>query len=206
MHTLIRSSVVVATISLSILLVGCRGDKPWTGWYTPGDSVDNVGYKPEQPIKFSHEKHAGEMAIDCHYCHAAARRSTSAGVPPSNTCMGCHKFAKTDSEQIKYLSGKYDKNEPIEWVKVHDLPDYVRFTHQRHVAAGVSCETCHGEVKKMDVAQQAAPLQMGWCIDCHVTKQIEHETLLSKLDPQSKEHKDAAKVFPPGISCNTCHY
>lgn len=153
----------------------------WWFW-TPGDTVDHVGYSPDQPIPFSHKLHAGERKIPCQYCHSSARRSISSGVPPTNTCMGCHRFVKTDSEYIKYITEKYKKNEPIEWVKVHDLPDFVRFSHQIHVTgAGLECQACHGPVEEMERVEQIAPLQMGWCLDCH-------------------RKKDA------NIDCITCHY
>lgn len=185
----------LSLVFLLILITGCKGDKPWTGWYSPGDSVDNVGYKPDQPIPFDHNLHTSKMKIDCHYCHAGARRSITSGVPPTNTCMGCHKFAKTDSPHIKLLTDKYEANEPIEWTKVHDMPDFVRFTHKRHVGALEEilgkdgkkveskevCKTCHGDVDQMDTVEQVAPLQMGWCVDCHI-------------------QNDA------NISCQTCHY
>lgn len=142
----------------------------WWFW-TPGDTVDDVGYKPDQPIPFTHSKHAGERKIACEYCHSSARRSPVAGIPPTNTCMGCHRFVGTQLEPIKYLTEKYNKNEPIEWVKVHDLPDFVRFPHYRHVQSGVTCQTCHGPVETMDTVSQGAPLQMGWCIGCHRERQ-----------------------------------
>lgn len=175
----------VKLMALALVLVSfssaCKGKKPWTGMYTPGDTVDNVGYKPEQPLPFNHKLHAGDKQIPCEYCHSSARRSISAGVPSVNTCMGCHKVVVPDRDPIKFIADKYEKNEPIEWTKVHDLPDHVRFTHKRHVLAGVDCAVCHGDVKTMDVAEQVAPLQMSWCIDCHVQKGAP-------------------------TSCNTCHY
>ncbi len=144
----------------------------WWLW-TPGDTVDNVGHKPEQPVPFSHNLHVGEERghkIPCEYCHAAARRSSVAGIPPLNTCMGCHKFVATAKDPIKFIAARYKANQPIKWTKVHDLPDFVRFSHQVHVLAKITCQECHGEVEKMSVAVQKAPLQMGWCIDCHRQK------------------------------------
>ncbi len=153
----------------------------WWSW-TPGDTVDHVGYKPDQPIPFSHKLHAGKRQIPCQYCHSSARRSITSGIPPLNTCMGCHRFVKTDSPHIKKITEKYEKNEPMEWVKVHDLPDFVRFSHQIHVkGAKLQCQECHGPVEEMDTVEQIAPLQMGWCLDCH-------------------RKKDA------NIDCLTCHY
>jgi hypothetical protein len=139
----------------------------WWFW-TPGDTVDHVGYSPDQPIPFSHKIHAGDRKIPCQYCHSSARRSITSGIPPTNTCMGCHRFVLPDSEYIKWVTKKYKANEPIEWVKVHDLPDFVRFSHKIHVTgAGLQCEDCHGDVKTMERVEQVAPLQMGWCLDCH---------------------------------------
>lgn len=153
------------------------------GWWmwTPGDTVDDVGYKPTQPIPYSHKLHAGDLKIPCQYCHAAARRSTAAGIPPLNTCMGCHKVVRTDRDPIKTITEHFKANKPMEWVKVHDLPDFVKFSHKPHVLAGLECQTCHGQVQDMEVIEQVAPLQMGWCIGCH---------------------KD--KGAP--TTCNTCHY
>lgn len=149
--------------------------------YTPGDTVDNVGYHPDQPIEFPHDLHAGDKKIACQYCHSGARRSAVAGVPPLNTCMGCHKLVATDKDPIKFLKEKYDKNEPVEWTKVHDMPDFVRFSHQPHILAKVECKTCHGDLTTMKTAKQVAPLQMGWCIDCHINNGA-------------------------STSCQTCHY
>lgn len=151
----------------------------WWLW-TPGDSVDNVGYSPEQPLPFDHKIHS-EHDIPCEYCHSGARRSTVAGIPAQNTCMGCHKFVATDKDAIKFLAQRFKANKPIKWVKVHDLPDYVRFSHQVHVAANIACQDCHGKVENMSVAVQVAPLQMGWCVDCHRQKKAD-------------------------IACLTCHY
>lgn len=175
------AGLIASVVLLSWFQVGCRGKHPWTGMYTPGDSVENVGYQPDQPINFSHKLHAGDKQIPCQYCHSAARRSIVAGIPPVNTCMGCHQFVKTDSPEIKKIAAKWEANEPIEWTKVHDLPDFVRFTHKRHIAAGLDCKECHGDVASMTTAKQVAPLQMGWCIDCHVNNNAP-------------------------TSCNTCHY
>jgi hypothetical protein len=163
--------LVFLSLFFVFFLQNCDKKKPWTGMYTPGDTVDNVGYHPDQPIKgFSHKVHAEQKKIPCEYCHSSARRSAVAGIPPMNTCMGCHKIVRTDAPDIKLLTEKYEKNEPIEWTKVHDLPDFVRFTHKRHVQSGLDCAECHGDVKTMDTVQQVAPLQMGWCVDCHKQK------------------------------------
>lgn len=148
-----------------IIFSGCYDGGWW--FYTPGDTVEDVGYAPTQPIPYSHQLHAGKLQIPCQYCHSAARRSKSAGIPSVATCMGCHRVVATDKEHVKYVADKYAKKESIEWVKIHDLPDFVRFSHRPHVWAGVACQDCHGPVETMEVVAQVAPLQMGWCLSCH---------------------------------------
>lgn len=178
----------------------------WWSW-TPGDSVGDSsqslfvsGYRPNQPIKFDHSLHAGDRKIDCEYCHNSARRSPVAGIPSVNTCMTCHKLVNTSSPQVQKIKEHFDTNKPIEWIRVHDLPDFVRFSHEVHLGAKdinndplLSCETCHGNVKGMTVAEQWAPLQMGWCLECHNQTRI-----------PAQNGKPA--VTNASVSCNTCHY
>ncbi len=134
---------------------------------------------PVQPVLFSHKVHAGDMGIGCTACHVYAERSPVAGVPSMARCQGCHRFVKQDpanpriAEELKPLLAKLEEGAAVEWVRVHRLPDHVHFTHQRHVAAGVRCQECHGEVEKMDAVRQVSPLTMGWCLDCHKKKQAE---------------------------------
>lgn len=167
-------------LCFSLLIFNSQTAFAWWMW-TPGDTVDNVGFKPEQPIPFNHKLHAGERKIPCEYCHSSARRAFSSGIPSSNTCIGCHSIVAGKSEEgkkhVQTIRDMYAKNEPIEWVKVHDLPDYVRFPHKRHIlgkeqgGAGLACQECHGPVETMEVLYQHAPLQMGWCISCHKEKE-----------------------------------
>ncbi len=134
---------------------------------------------PLQPIRFSHAIHAGEFGIGCTSCHAYAEHAPVAGIPSMARCQGCHKFVKEDPErpavtaEIKALLDRLAEGTAIDWVRVHRVPDHVYFTHQRHVRAGVLCRECHGEVERMDVVRQVAPLTMGWCLDCHRRKQAE---------------------------------
>jgi len=134
---------------------------------------------PAQPIRFSHKIHAGDAAIGCTSCHVYATRGPVAGIPSMARCQGCHKFVKEDpahpaiDAELKPLQKILREKTPIEWVRVHRLPDHVYFTHQRHVRAGVRCQECHGEVERMEVVRQVAPLEMGWCLDCHHRKQRE---------------------------------
>lgn len=134
------------------------------------------GTSPEQPIEFSHRIHAGDNEIPCQYCHVQARRSISAGVPSVYKCMGCHNEVATDRPQIKLLANYWRTGEPIPWIKVHDLPDFVHFTHKRHVAADIECQTCHGPVETMDVVSREAPVKMGLCLNCHKEHEVEFGT------------------------------
>ena len=127
------------------------------------------GYAPKQPIAYSHKVHAGDLKIDCKYCHFGSEMSRHAGIPPLNVCMNCHKqnLVKPGSPELKKLTDAYEKGEPIHWVKIHHLPDFVSFDHSRHVNRGVACQTCHGPIQTMEVVAQANTLAMGWCVNCH---------------------------------------
>jgi hypothetical protein len=128
------------------------------------------GYRPEQPINFSHVVHVQKNKMECQYCHWSVSKAAYAAIPEVETCMGCHKIVKTDSPEIKKLKSYYDKGEPVPWVKVHVMPDHVFFNHKRHVKAGVSCHECHGQVPRMPVVERVSSMKMGWCIDCHRQK------------------------------------
>jgi len=121
---------------------------------------------PTQPVPFSHAQHVG-LQINCQYCHSAVTVSASAGIPPTQTCMTCHSVVRTDSAALAPVRDSYATGKPIEWNRVHDLGDFVYFNHSIHVAKGVGCSTCHGQVSQMNQIKQVAPLTMGWCIDCH---------------------------------------
>lgn len=125
------------------------------------------GGTPEQPIAFSHKTHAGDYQISCLYCHANARRSTVAGIPSVQFCMGCHKITAADKPEIQKLKGYWDRQEPIAWIKIFGQPDFVHFSHVAHVRANVTCSTCHGEVQTMDRVQKAVDLTMTRCLTCH---------------------------------------
>ena len=120
-----------------------------------------------QPIAFSHAHHVAEVGLDCQFCHAYARRGPVAGIPSVQRCAGCHRVVLSERPEILEVLEYWENEEPIPWVRVHDLPDHVRFTHKAHVRAGVGCETCHGDVAAMEAAVQVESLGMGWCVDCH---------------------------------------
>ncbi|MEM9597807.1 MAG: cytochrome c3 family protein [Acidobacteriota bacterium] len=132
---------------------------------SPYKTNEDVIY--EQPIKFSHDHHTAGLGIDCRYCHFTVERAASASIPPTELCMNCHSQVWADSPMLEPVRASYRDNEPIEWNRVHDLPDYVYFDHSIHVSRGVSCFECHGEVNKMPLLKRGASLQMAWCLDCH---------------------------------------
>ena len=120
-----------------------------------------------QPIAFSHRVHAQDHAIPCLYCHAYARRGPVAGLPSVQRCAGCHMTIAKDRPEVAKLMDYWDRGQPIPWERVHDLPDFVRFNHKRHVLAQVDCRECHGDVQRMEAAQQVKSLEMGFCLECH---------------------------------------
>lgn len=163
---------------LPIGFVGLIGLLGVSFWYNLGN---NAGYAPDQPIPFSHEKHAGLYKIDCQYCHSGADKARHAMIPSMNVCMNCHSVVKPDSPYIQKMKELIAKGDSFEWVKVHDMPDFVFFNHKRHIAKGVACETCHGDVKTMKKVTQMKKLNMGFCVECH--------------------RKEKAPT-----SCDTCHH
>jgi len=185
---------------------------------------DQRGYAPEQPIAFSHRLHAGELGINCLYCHFGAEKSRHAGIPAAGICMNCHKFitaplgairaedelAKEEERKPEWvvsteirkiydalaLDGEMNRRPeqvpaPLEWVKVHNVPDFVYFDHRPHVSAGVSCQHCHGAVETMERVYQVGDLSMGWCVNCH---------------RDANEIGVGGKPVNASIDCVTCHY
>lgn len=122
---------------------------------------------PRQPVRYSHQTHAGKLGMNCLYCHYGADRSPVANLPPVSSCMGCHKIALADKPEIMRLTAYFERGQPVPWVEVYHLPAYVRFDHARHVRAGFQCTDCHGPVPQMAVMYQYPSLKMGWCLTCH---------------------------------------
>jgi hypothetical protein len=136
------------------------------GWYAQPDRFVR-GYQPTQPMPYSHQLHSGVLRIPCLYCHAGALKSRLAGVPPVEKCMNCHSVTKTDSPHIKRLAATYASGEPLQWQRIHSLPDHVYFDHRPHVNGGILCQTCHGEVQTMQVVYQNMSMRMSNCLGCH---------------------------------------
>nr|WP_066837652.1 c-type cytochrome [Rufibacter ruber] len=181
-------------------------------------SIDKVmgvgiqqGYAPRQPIAFSHKLHAGDHQINCNYCHTSVYKSEKANIPSANICMNCHSQIKKESPEIQKIYRAIENNKPIEWVRVHNLPELAYFNHSQHTkVGGVECQTCHGPIETMEVVAQYSPLTMGWCIDCHRNTPLNTEgnayyDNLVKL--HEKQSKGAFIVASNGgTECSKCHY
>jgi len=227
-----KGFVTVATIVVTVLFLN------QAYWWMSGIGVEQ-NYQPEQPIAFSHALHAGENEIDCNYCHSSARHSKHSGIPSANVCMNCHMYV--DGSEITDVTGnlKYDgegspeiakiyaaigwdsenreyiedyEEQPIKWVRIHNLPDLVYFNHSQHVNVGqLECQECHGPVETMEEMYQYSELTMGWCINCHRETEVQfekngyyqdfHEELTEKYHG---EKITAAKIG--GLECGKCHY
>ena len=187
-----------------------------TGIVLYGASPDNlnVGYQPEQPVPFSHRLHAGELGMDCRYCHTTVEKSGHAAIPSTNICMNCHDRIHPESPKLEKVRESAATGEPIPWVRVHDLPDFVFFNHSAHVQKGVGCIECHDRVDQMEVVEQAKPLSMGWCLDCHRNPEphlrpVEEVTNMNWMCEGSREELGAklreANNIQPRQDCSTCH-
>lgn len=128
---------------------------------------DGVGYSPDQPILFSHKLHAGDMKIDCQYCHTSVEKSRHAMIPPAETCMNCHRIARKDKSEIIKLTKYYTEGVAIPWKRIHKVPDFAYFNHSVHVNKGIDCVNCHGDVKQMEKVAQMNSFTMSACLDCH---------------------------------------
>lgn len=197
-----KSRVTAIVLSVGLLFSALLLASRLAGFRLPGN---HQGYEPVQPVAYSHRLHAGELQIDCLYCHSGAETSKHAGIPAANVCMNCHKTVTATlgavraedalatkekrtprqivSPELQKLFDSVRAGKPMSWTKVHNLPDYVYFDHRAHVGAGVTCQTCHGPVETMERVRQANTLGMGWCVDCH-------------------RQKNVARL----LDCATCHY
>ena len=197
-------------------------------WYFGSPVYTDVGYAPEQPVPFSHATHAGTLAMDCRYCHSAVEFGKHANVPPTQTCMNCHTQVLREvadpmnpgqmiiNPKLAPIIQSWETGEPMQWVRVHKLPEYAYFNHAPHLQAGVGCQSCHGDIVAMDVVTQAEPLSMGWCLDCHRNPE-QHlrpddvavtEMLTWKAGPdkaaQGLKLKEERNLNPPE-DCSACH-
>ncbi|MEC8553991.1 MAG: cytochrome c3 family protein [Planctomycetota bacterium] len=191
------------------------------------DLTLNPGYQPTQPVPFSHKIHAGELKMDCRYCHVNVEKSAHASVPPTATCINCHSPIGEDgatelsavhpgSEKLRAVHESWDTNQSVPWVRIHRLPDYVYFNHSAHVTRGVSCVSCHGRIDTMEKVYQAEELSMAWCIECHndPAEHIRPRELITKLDWEPEDGQTRREIgealikennIHPRANCAVCH-
>lgn len=183
-------------------------------WYYFSPRFTDVGYQPEQPVAYSHKLHAGEMQIDCRYCHASVERSAVANVPPTKACMNCHLLVARQAESLAKVRDSATSGRPLRWVRVHKLGEYAYFDHHVHVSAGVGCASCHGRVDEMEVVRQVEPLSMSWCLDCHrdpepqlrPLSEITNMAWKPARDPEARVRQLAGlRPVKPPVDCSGCH-
>ena len=214
---------ILFIVLLSVIFLGSTG---WKGMWETGV---HTGYQPVQPIKFSHQLHSGINKVDCQYCHSGAYSSKNASIPSLNVCMNCHNYVKASekydgktSPEIMKIYSALDYNEdtqvygtntkPVEWIRIHNLPDLAYFNHSQHVSvAGIECQKCHGPIQTMEEVYQYSPLTMKWCINCHRETEVNHkdnpyyDKLIAAHDKLKKGEKVTAAVLG-GLECAKCHY
>ncbi|MBL8600294.1 MAG: cytochrome c3 family protein [Myxococcales bacterium] len=218
-----------AIIAIGVALAG--GLVTAIVWYYFSPLNTQVGYAPRQPVPYSHWLHAGQMGMDCRYCHANVERAAHAMVPPTQTCMNCHALVRTDSARLAPVRESWcsqfppdqrnatncpgvdlaraptlESNRSVEWVRVHRLANHAYFDHSVHVSAGVGCASCHGRIDQMEVVRQAQPLSMGWCLDCHRNpaphiRPLDQVTNMAWTGPAV----EPPRPLNPPQTCSGCH-
>jgi Cytochrome c7 and related cytochrome c len=206
-NTIARVSLFGAVFLVAALLVLLAqvNRSPW---------ITQARVAREQPIPFSHERHVGGNGTDCRYCHTSVEESSFAGIPPTRTCMNCHSQIFANNPLLQPVRDSFENGRPIQWTRVHDLPDFVFFDHSIHVSKGVGCTTCHGQVDRMPLMFQAQSLQMEWCLDCHrhPERYVRPRSAVFAVDyqaPPNQAELGARLVADYQIqkltSCSTCH-
>lgn len=203
----VPTAVAVAVPVLGIAVVAAV-----SYWFSP--HFTDVGYQPDQPVAYSHELHAGQMGMDCRYCHNTVEEAAYAAVPPTATCLNCHLYVKTESEALAMVRESGETGESIPWVKIHQLPDYAYFNHSVHLSAGVGCVSCHGRIDQMVEVAMYEPLSMGWCLECHRNPEP-HLRPISEItnmayDPQEAgydptQDPNRTRELAPPMHCGGCH-
>ncbi len=205
-NTLARVSLFGAVffIAISLWVVAELNRSAW---------ATREGVIRNQPVPFSHDHHVAALGIECLYCHTSVEESSFAGIPPTATCMNCHKLVWNDSPMLEPVRESYRTGEPIEWVRVNDLPDYVYFNHSIHIAKGIGCASCHGRVDQMPLMKQAESLQMEWCLECHrnpedhVRPRSEIYNMAWKAEDQETLGIELVAEYgiQSRLSCSACH-
>ena len=190
----------------------------WIVWQLASSSYATEAFVArEQPVQFSHKHHVSDDGIDCRYCHTSVETSAFAGIPPTKTCMNCHREIWSSSPALEPVRESFRTGQPIQWTRVHDLPDYAYFNHSIHVNKGVGCSTCHGRIDQMPLTWQVASLQMEWCLNCHrnPASYVRPKDQVFKMDWQPPDNQEEVgrklvkeyKIQDAAVltSCDTCH-
>jgi hypothetical protein len=210
------NNIAKASIAVIIVLAGVAGYA-----YTQiarSSYLTNRYLERQQPVQFSHKHHTGDDGIDCRYCHTSVETSASAGIPPTQTCMNCHSQIWSDSPYLEPVRASFRDNKPIEWERVHDLPEYAYFNHSIHIAKGVGCASCHGDISNMPAVYQTHTLQMEWCLSCHrnpapsIRPQSEiyntswnKDEITPEQEQEVNEKISRLRSKEMLTSCSTCH-
>jgi hypothetical protein len=210
------NNIAKASIAVAVVLAAVAGYA-----YTQiarSSYLTNRYLERQQPVQFSHKHHVGDDGIDCRYCHTSVETSASAGIPPTQTCMNCHSQIWSDSPYLEPVRASYRDNKPIEWERVHDLPEYAYFNHSIHVAKGVGCASCHGDIANMPSVYQENTLQMEWCVACHrdpspnirpkseiFNTSWNKDDITPQQEAEVKESIGKLRSKELLTSCSTCH-
>lgn len=201
-------------ILIALFVIGATAVVAFYYYGTP--KYTRVGFAPSQPVAFDHALHAGQLGLDCRYCHSNVERSGHANIPATATCMNCHNQIRTESPALELVRRSHETGEPIPWVRVHQIPDFVYFNHSVHVNRGVSCYECHGQVNEMQVVRHDKPLSMAFCLECHRAPERfvrPHDEIFNlNWRPESEEEQirrgmEAVKahhIHAP-VTCSGCH-
>lgn len=207
-----KSDRILRTVGLVIALTVIGGAS--TLYYATLPTTLEPGYQPKQPVPYSHKLHAGNMGMDCTYCHTSVLKAAYAAIPPTQTCMNCHTKVKEKSVVLEPVRASWASGESVPWVKVHRLPDYVYFNHSSHTTAGVSCVSCHGRIDQMVEVKQVQTLAMSWCLECHrnPAPNLRPVQFVTKLDWKPEGDPAvlgreiiAKKGLNPPVNCSGCH-
>jgi hypothetical protein len=200
-------------VGIGLALLGGAALAGVNYYFTP--KYTRVGYKPTQPVAFSHDIHANQLNLDCRYCHNNVDKAWFSNIPAANTCMNCHSTVLKESPKLELVRQSYTTGKPIEWIQIHKVPDYVYFNHSVHVTRGISCVECHGQINHMDEVYHAKPLSMLFCVDCHRNPELALRdpkdvfNLDLKIDPE-KQLKSGLKLahdwkVNASQNCSACH-
>jgi Zn ribbon nucleic-acid-binding protein len=209
-----RSANTISRVSIFGAVFVVAGVLALTAEVNRSPWVTGARVAREQPIQFSHERHVAGNGIDCRYCHTSVEDSRFAGIPPTKTCMNCHSQIFSNSPFLEPVRDSFATGRPLQWTRVHDLPDFVYFDHSIHVKKGVGCTTCHGPVDRMPLMWQEQSLQMEWCVDCHrhPEQYVRPRDAVFRVDyqPPSNQRELGARLVAEYdiqklTSCSTCH-